>query len=551
MSPRSPVALALVIFGAVACSTGDIAAPGQLEAPVNVGAAPLRRLSNVEYLNALHDLFPAVSVALPPLPADIPVAGFENAAEAQQASDVLIARYEAIASLYAEAATKTPDDVKAIAACADWSTPTLADSCVGSLLSTTGVRIFRRPLSDSERDRFTLRFRGWQSAVDFEGAVQLTLSALLQSPQFIYRAEPILAGEKPGSIVTVEPYAMASRLSFFLWASGPDAALLESAAKGELTTQEQVLAAAQRMLDDPRAQRVLWDFPRQWLGLDRILLEEHSARAAEVDAQWTAATQASASHETELFVRNTLTSGGTLRDLFTSRRAWVDGEMARVYGVPAPADPTAFVETQLPESERAGLLTRASFLAGYSHRGATSPPVRGNGIQLRFLCELPISPPPGVDLSQPKAAPGDGPKTNRQLFEQRTRPASCQSCHAGLNGFGFGFEDYDAAGRFHTSENGLPIDARGAITGTDVNQSFDGAIELSSWLSQSETVHACATTELVRYALGRAPTNDEKPIVAQLAKDFVTSSGDLHALLLAITTSPSFRTRVAETGVAP
>src|SRR5262249_35526664 len=156
--------------------------------------------------------------------------------------------------------------------------------------------------------------------------------------------------------------------------------------------------------------------------------------------------------------------------------------------------------------ERAGILTRVSFLAGYSHRGATSPPVRGNGIELRFLCQLPVSPPPNADLSQPKAEPGDGPKTNRQLFEARTKPAMCQTCHGALNGFGFGLEKYDAAGHFHTSENGLPIDASGTIRGTeDVDGPYDGAIALSEALAKSKTVHACATERMVRFALGRPP----------------------------------------------
>ncbi len=536
-------ALSLAL-AAIACDTGDPAAPGEGPPPADVGPTPLRRLSNVEYLNALHDLFPSVSVTLPALPPDIPVAGFENAAEAQQASDVLVARYEAIANLYAAAVTSDPNDIRAVVGCADWSTPTLATSCTNQLLSTTGMRIFRRPLTDDERGRFLLRFQAWQAAVDFEGAVELTLSAMLQSPQFLYRVEPLPRGHAAGTVVAVDPYAMATRLSFFLWESVPDATLLDAAAHGALGTEGEVRDQALRMLDDPRAQRVFWDFPRQWLGLDRILLDEHAARTPEVDPAWTPATQASASKETELFVRNVLTGGGSLRDLMTSRRAWIDGETARLYGVPAPS--AAWAEVQLPESERAGLLTRASFLAGYSHRGATSPPVRGNGIELRFLCQLPVSPPPGADLSQPTAKPGDGPKTNRELFEERTKPAMCQTCHAALNGFGFGFEAYDAAGHYRTSENGLPIDASGAIRGTDVDGPFDGAIALSQALAKSETVHACATEEMVRYALGRAPAHGEIPAVASFAKDFMKSGGDLRALLVAIATSPSFRMRLVE-----
>ena len=129
----------------------------------------------------------------------------------------------------------------------------------------------------------------------------------------------------------------------------------------------------------------------------------------------------------------------------------------------APATPWS--EVALPASERAGLLTRASYLAGYSHSGATSPPVRGNAIQLRWLCELPVSPPPDADLSQPMAAPDEGPQTNRMLFETRTAPPACQTCHAALNGFGFGLENYNAAGLYQTTDDGLPVDASGVISG--------------------------------------------------------------------------------------
>src|SRR6185437_181320 len=155
--------------------------------------------------------------------------------------------------------------------------------------------------------------------------------------------------------------------------SVPDDALLQAVASGALATEDQIRAQVQRMLGDDRAKRVFWDFPRQWLGLDRILLGEDLVRTPQVDPGWTAATQASASLETQLFVTNVLAGGGTLPDLLTSRRAWIDGEMARIYGVPAPDVPWS--EVQLPETQRAGLLTRVSYLAGFSHAGATSPPV--------------------------------------------------------------------------------------------------------------------------------------------------------------------------------
>ncbi len=544
------------MLGAVALDAGcDEGEPARPTAPAAriavddgppVGPTPLRRLSDHEYLNALHDLFPALNPTLPDLPPDVPVAGFENAAEAQEPSDVLVARYEAIANLYAEAAITDASAVSAVTGCSTWSTPLGANLCAVQFIAQMGRRIFRRPLSESEAQRYGVQFQAWQAAVDFEGAVQLTLSMMLQSPQFLYRAEPLASTAVAGAVIAVEPYAMASRLSFFLWESGPDETLMQAASHDELRTAAQIAAQATRMLEDERARRVLWDFPRQWLGLDRILLSENLVRSSQVDAAWTAATQASASKETQLFVQNTLASGGggTLADLLTSRRAWVDGEMSRIYGIANPK--TEWSEVSLPESERAGLLTRASFLAGFSHSGATSPPVRGNAIQLRWLCELPQSPPPGADLSQPMAAAGQGPQTNRMLFDTRTKPPACQVCHVALNGFGFGLEEYNAAGHHQTTDNGLPVDASGELHGTDVDGPFNGGVALSAALSKSQAVHHCATQELVRYALGRAPIDDELPTVDALAKAFLESGGDVRALLVSVAAAPTFRTRLVE-----
>lgn len=506
-----------------------------------IGPAPLRRLSNTEYLYALGDLFPSLHPALPPLPADNSVTGFENEVDAQAPSDVRIARFETIANLYAAAATTDDAAVAAITGCTAWASPAEAASCRASFLRTLGTRVFRRPLTAEEELHFTQRFASWTAAVDFPAAVQLTLSALLQAPQFLYRAEPIdpLAPATEATI-PVEPYAMASRLSFFLWESIPDDELLRAAAAAELGTEDEIRAQTARMLADPRALRLAWDFHRQWLALDRITTEEHAVRTPEIDPAWTPATQASALRESRLFVEHSFAEAGTLADLFGSRRAWLDDEMARIYGVPAPREP--WTETALPADQRAGLLTRVAYLAGTSHRGGTSPPIRGNAINLRLLCQLPAPPPDGADLSMPVAPPGAGPQTNRMLFEARTA-GPCQSCHRSLNGFGFGFERYSASGAFLTEQAGLPIDASGEITGTDVDGAFGDAIELSAALGKSVVVERCAAQKWLQFALGRSPTLEEGGLAEDITARFVASHGDLRVLITEIVASPTFRTR--------
>jgi hypothetical protein len=504
--------------------------------PSAVGPAPLRRLTNEEYLNALHDLFPGQAPTLPPLPADGVIGGFDNAIVAQQPSDVAVARYEAIANIYAAGATADDVAVRALVGC-DWTTPSMAASCATQFITQTGRRVFRRPLTTDEITRFQVKLTGWQSAVDFQAAVRLTLSAMLQSPELIYRPEPPSLDVDAGSsgVAPLDPYALATRLSFLLWASTPDDSLLDAAGSGALATEEGVRAQAQRMLGGDRARRTLWSFHRQWLGLDLVLTADQTYRTPTIDPLWTPATPVSAERETELFIENTLMSGGTLRDVLLSPHAWIDAEMARIYGVPFLG------EVDLPEAERAGVLTRVAFLAGTSHAGGTSPPIRGNAVELRWLCALPVSPPPGADLSMPTTQPNQGPATTRMLFEARTAPPVCQGCHASLNGIGFGFEHYNAAGAYRATEVGLPIDSRGVLMGTDVDGAFDGAIALSAALDRSGTMHRCATMQWLRYALGRAPTDAELPLQSRLTTSFVASGGDVRALLLDIVTSPTFR----------
>jgi len=149
----------------VGCSLQPPQTP--LQQTVAVGPAPLRRLSNREYLNALADLFPDQHPTLPELPNDTPVAGFENAAETQQPSDLRIARYQTIADLYAQAATVDTDAVRALVGCSDWSLPTQAATCAAQMMTLIGARIFRRPLDREEQDRFTARFAAWAAAIDF------------------------------------------------------------------------------------------------------------------------------------------------------------------------------------------------------------------------------------------------------------------------------------------------------------------------------------------------------------------------------------------------
>jgi hypothetical protein len=529
----------------VSCSEVGSVGPARPElaraaiAQPKVGPAPLRRLSNREYLFALQDLFPDQHPALPELPSDADVAGFDNAADGQAASDVRIVRYESVADAYAEGATADEARVRALVGC-DFTAAAEREACAAHFIETTGRRLFRRPLAGDERDRYVQRFVRYMNAVDFAAGVRLTLGSMLQAPAFLYRLEPRPAMAEAGSVAPLDGFAMASRLSFLLWESVPDEVLLSAAEAGQLGTRAEQRVQAERMLADPRARRVMWNFHRQWLALDRILVDEHRLRTPAVFADWSEREQVLAALESRLFVENVLSDEGSLGALLTSRRAWLNRSLAALYGVSGVTDENVFRELMLPENERAGLLTRIAFLAGNSHRGATSPPIRANALMLRMLCRTPRPPPPGIDTTPPMLDPSAGPQTNRMVYEARTQGGQCQGCHVSLNGVGFGFEHYNAAGVYSLTDQGLPVDAKGTLYGSAENDSFDGAIELSAALADNDEVYRCAAKQWFRYAFGRAASADEEAQQEQAVATFRDSGGDIRALLLEIVAAPSF-----------
>jgi hypothetical protein len=202
------------------------------------------------------------------------------------------------------------------------------------------------------------------------------------------------------------------------------------------------------------------------------------------------------------------------------------------------------VEVSLPEAERAGLLTRVGFLAAHAHSRNGSPPLRGNYVMQRIFCQTVDPPPPNTDTSLP--AEPDDTLTNREIFENKTSPPACAGCHAMLNGFGYPFEHYDAIGAYRDSDNGKPVNATATLEGTDLGGDVDGAIDLSTRISGSPQVAACAVSRWVRYARGRGIEVDDQCALLDLNEKFAASGGNLIELMVAIATSTEFRNRPSE-----
>ncbi|MBX3247374.1 MAG: DUF1592 domain-containing protein [Myxococcales bacterium] len=488
----------------------------------------MRRLTAVEWSNTLRDLLGRLPPELPSLPPDGTSPGsFENEALALGPSDVHVSRWEQAAFAAGELVATDPTTRAALVPCGEAEA-----GCARRFVESFGRRALRRPLTSEEVGRYTTFFEAQRAEIDFDAAIQLTVSAFLQSPQFLYRLE-LGADAGRGGHVPLTPHEVASRLSYLLWESMPDDALLAAADARELQTPAQLAAQTRRMLADPRARAATRDYFRQWLHLDRVASE---AKLPEVVPEWSPAVAAAAREESLRFAEHVFYEG-SLSDLFTSRTGFVPPELASIYGV-APSSEAI----ELPP-ERAGILTRVGFLAGEAREANGSPPLRGVFVLSRLLCANIGAPPADADTSPPRVDETMGPQTNRMLFEERTSPAACQSCHERIDGIGFGFENYDTAGRFRTTDNGLPVDAVGYAIGIGNDGIYDGAVELQQLFAESPVVHDCAVQKYFVYAHGRPTEREDACHLQGLQRAFRDSGGDLDELLVHMVTRPEFLLR--------
>jgi hypothetical protein len=520
--PRWPRLLAALVLPLAAC-WGSIGEPGD-DGPATCGpllTPPVRRLSHTEYRNSVRDLFPALGAAavaaVPELAPDEQPHGFDNDAAALGASPLLIDQYAAAARQIAQAVRARAGEVLPCAA---------ADgvSCGARYVDDLGPRAFRRPLGDPERAALLAIFQRVLAEDGFDAALEVTTQAILQAPPFLYRMESVDAAGRPSA------YDVATRLSYLLWASTPDAALMAAAASDRLSTPAQIQAEVDRMLADPRALDGFMTFAHQWLGLARLdRVQKHASDG------WNEELRGALQAEARAFLTEVaLRRGATVRELLTTRRAFVSAETAAFYGLPAPSDP-GFTEVDMPAPRR-GFLMQLPFLAGYSHPDNPSPVQRGLFVLQRLMCRELGSPPAGIDMSIPTGDPLTGPTTNRQNYERATSAELCQTCHSIINPVGFAFEHFDTVGRWRDLDHGLAIDPVGAVDGVAI----DGAGALVDHLAASDEVVRCVSGQLMTYAAAGTALGHDACLVADVDAAVTASGGSLRAALVAIATHPRF-----------
>ncbi len=528
---------AIALFGAsVPACVGTIGEgeEGVGEAESLVLAAPaLPRLTAAQYRNSLADLL-GTQIPAAPLEDDTkPFLFYNIGASTTTLSEVGVQLYEESADAITRSVFADPARRAALVGCE----PTApGDACVEDFLRRFGRRVLRRPLTNEELARWVSISQTLADPSAWEG-LRLAVSGLLQSPHFLYRAEVGVPDDAAPGRRKLSGYELATRLSFLFWNQGPDDALLDAAEKGELDTPEGMAAAAERLLEDPRARSAMQAFFRQYLDLGRL---DGIKRDPAFYPYFTPTLAEAMRKEVELLVEDVVfESRGDARSIFSTRKTFVNADLAALYGIEAPgATTTTFVPVELPaDGPRAGLLTLGAFLTMNAHETRTSPTARGKYVRERVLCLEVPAPPPGVDTTLDPPMGGE-PQTVREQMEVHRNNPTCAACHNFMDPPGFLFEHFDSSGFYRTVfENDLPIDSSGDLDGKPLANARD----LAAVLETEPRVGHCMVEQLYRHAQGRRQTKGETLALEDLASRFASASFDFRTLLLELVTHDAFR----------
>jgi hypothetical protein len=496
----------------------------------------LRRLTNSQYNNTIRDLLKDTSNPASDFPPEDFVNGFKDQYEALTVTPLLAEAYgNAAEKLAADAFLR--GDFHGLIPCKPASDNDAA--CRTNFIKTFGRRAFRRPLEPEEVERYTNVFR---SEKPFLKGAQTVIEAMLQSPDFIFWLD-----ETPNP--SWKPYATASFLSYSLWNTMPDDALLDAVARGELNTAAGMEQVTRKMLADPRAKDGLDSFVSEWLRFDRVLV---AARERRVYPLFNPDLAASMTEEARRFVGDLVWNNRNFMQVYTANWGFPNSSLAAVYKVPPPAhdwDRVAFPA----DSERAGLLGQALFLTLTSKPDETTPTARGLFVREQFLCQEVPPPPPNVDTNLPPFDESK-PLNNRQRMSAHATNPVCASCHNLMDPIGFGLEKYDAIGErreqqkllFFPAGHGvaarrakpkevlLDVDTTARVAGI-ANSEFTSARQLGELLARTPQCQECIVKQVFRYMAGRSVTPADRPALNRALEAFRKSDFNFKSILVSLT----------------
>ncbi len=519
--------LALALGG---CSTGP-------QEPEDSSSAPrIRLMTGEQYSLTIRHIFGAdisasVPSPLPPMPRTDGLLA-SGAASIGLTSDQLQRVHQAAVMIATQVVDE--DHREFLIPCKPASEKAADAACAERFLERFGRLWYRHPLDDALLARLVQTAGNTATQLeDFYGGLAHVIEGMLISPKGLFIIDVAEPDPNEPDEWRLDAWSLASRLSFFLWNSAPDDALLQAAESGELQTKEGLELAVDRMLASPRLEdgvRAFFDDMMEFIDFDFL---------AKNDAVYPAVTGATLSDAREQTLRtivdHLVDKKGDYRDLFTTRSSFMSPNLAVIYGVPTTAPGWAPYEFS-EESHRAGLLTHVSFSALHSHPARSSPTLRGMALREVFLCQKVPPPPPNVDFSSLED-PDPSLRTNRERLLAHAIIPSCAGCHKIMDPIGLALENFDGAGRYRATQNGASIDASGMLDGVP----FENAVELGQVLHDNPSLPSCLVNRVYSYGTG-GPLEGvtDRAIVEYFTEKFAAAGYRLPELLRTIALSAAF-----------
>jgi hypothetical protein len=541
------VAVASVALGGLALTQAAPAAEA-VDAAGSATSATVRRLNERQYVQSIRDVFgPGIKV-----PGRFEPQVREDGLLAIGDSRVAISsagfeQYELRARDIAAQVLAEPNRSAGVP-CVPAPVTAFDRACAERFLAHYGRLLYRRPLTQAETASAlrTAEIAGVGPG-EFHKGLELALSRLLVSPNFIFRVEDMVADPSAPGGRRLSDHALASRISFLLWDAPPDAALLDAADRGELLTRAGLESQVDRLLASPRLEQGVRSFFSDMFGYDQF---DMVSKDQSIFPIYTSQLAKDAKEQAlRTIVQLLVTDKGDYRDLFTARKTFMNRSLGGLYDVPVSADAVSgwAPYTFKPDDSRAGLLTLAGFLMlDITHEGRTSPTIRGMAVRERLLCQPVPLPPANVDFALVNEVDNPLFKTARGRLTAHRESPICAGCHAVTDPIGLSLEHYDGVGRHRTHENGAPIDASGTFEG----RSYTTAIELQQLLRSSPAVPQCAAQRVYEYGVGRPAKAGDGETIEALVQDFAASRYSFPGLLRAVALSPAFRSALSPTVAA-
>jgi mono/diheme cytochrome c family protein len=414
------------------------------------------------------------------------------------------------------------------------------DMCARRILSTLAHRAYRRPVTEPELQTLLGFFKAGRREGAFDAGLQFAVERILADPSFLFRVEQDAANVAPGAVYRIGDLELASRLSFFLWSSLPDDELLSVAERGILKDPAVLEGQVRRMLADRRAAALVDNFAGQWLLLRNL---RNLKPTPDVFPDFDESLRESFQRETELFLSSQLHEDRSVVELLSANYTFVNERLARHYEIPNIYGRNFRRVTFSGDVPRGGLLGQGSLLAVTSYPNRTSPVLRGKWVLDSLLGMPPPAPPPDVPNLKERGDDGK-PASVRARLEAHRKNASCAACHAPMDPLGFALENFDAIGKWRTTnEAGTPIDASAAFLG---GATFEGPAGLRAFLlSHRDQFVGTVTEKLLTYALGRSVQYFDLPAIRKIRRESASNDYRWSSIISGIVKSAPFQMRMS------